>query len=107
MSSPSDGSNWTPLYVILALIPLVFLAVVLYSRWQDRRNAATYNLEALERVHRERHWGQHNDIGPPCVPGWFAETAKKKAPNSVNAAATTRVTQQATTRPPVAGPAFR
>ncbi|KAK8017619.1 hypothetical protein PG993_013945 [Apiospora rasikravindrae] len=35
-----DGTDWTALYVLIFLIPVVFFAVAVYSTWQDRRAAA-------------------------------------------------------------------
>ncbi|KAK7954872.1 hypothetical protein PG996_015676 [Apiospora saccharicola] len=47
-SFQGDGSNWTIAYVIVFLIPLIFLAVAVYSTWQDRRTAAAKAKNDLE-----------------------------------------------------------
>ncbi|KAK8041184.1 hypothetical protein PG994_014191 [Apiospora phragmitis] len=43
-----DGTNWTPLYVILFLIPVLFVAIAVYSTWRDRRAAAAKAKADLE-----------------------------------------------------------
>ncbi|KAK8135242.1 hypothetical protein PG984_003182 [Apiospora sp. TS-2023a] len=47
-SFQGDGSNWTIAYVIVFLIPVIFLAVAVYSTWQDRRTAAAKAKNDLE-----------------------------------------------------------
>ncbi|KAK7910972.1 hypothetical protein PG985_013453 [Apiospora marii] len=47
-SFQGDGSNWTIAYVIVFLIPVIFLAIAVYSTWQDRRTAAAKAKNDLE-----------------------------------------------------------
>ncbi|KAK8067153.1 hypothetical protein PG997_013900 [Apiospora hydei] len=43
-----DGTDWTWLYVIIFLIPVIFLAIAVYSTWRDRRAAAAKAKNDLE-----------------------------------------------------------
>lgn len=43
-----DGSDWTIAYVIVFLIPVVFVAIAVYSTWRDRRTAAAKAKNDLE-----------------------------------------------------------
>ncbi|KAK6072975.1 hypothetical protein SCUP234_06749 [Seiridium cupressi] len=48
-------SIWLPCYVVLALIPVVFVCVATYSVWRDRRTRAKYDIEAIK-VTYARYW---------------------------------------------------
>jgi hypothetical protein len=41
-------SDWTAIYVVLAVIPAVFVCVALYSKWHDRVMARKRDLEAAK-----------------------------------------------------------
>lgn len=43
-----SDSNWIFCYVVIGLIPLVFICVATYSVWRDRRTNITYDVEALK-----------------------------------------------------------
>lgn len=47
--------DWTPMYVLLGLIPIVFAAVAVYSTRRDRRVRETTDIEAINARH-ERFW---------------------------------------------------
>ncbi|KAH8199683.1 hypothetical protein TruAng_006152 [Truncatella angustata] len=45
--SPKNDSNWTALYLLLFLIPIVFVCVCAYSNWCDRRTNARLEEQRL------------------------------------------------------------
>ncbi|RYP65548.1 hypothetical protein DL769_006294 [Monosporascus sp. CRB-8-3] len=63
-----DGSNWTPLYVLVLLVPFVSVASMLYSNWSDRRQQLSKsksgggsaedveNAAAARAVYQRNHW---------------------------------------------------
>lgn len=40
-------SNWMPAYIVLAVIPVLFLISACYANYRDRRNSRTVDLEAI------------------------------------------------------------
>ncbi|KAI0123090.1 hypothetical protein BJ170DRAFT_125201 [Xylariales sp. AK1849] len=47
-----DGSNWTLMYVVLALIPVMFAGVALFANWKERRIKADTDIEAVNTTYR-------------------------------------------------------
>ncbi|KAI0840306.1 hypothetical protein F5Y06DRAFT_253882 [Hypoxylon sp. FL0890] len=52
------NANWTSMYVLLGVIPVVFVAVVLYSLWQDRatRERNDFEMAAGQTFRRPRRF---------------------------------------------------
>ncbi|KAI1852404.1 hypothetical protein JX265_003828 [Neoarthrinium moseri] len=57
MAKPANplDSDWTAMYVVLLLIPIVFVAVACFANWQDRKVKAATDIEAVNATY-EQYW---------------------------------------------------
>ncbi|KAK7966133.1 uncharacterized protein PG986_000410 [Apiospora aurea] len=100
-----DGTDWTWLYVIIFLIPVIFLAIAVYSTWRDRRAAATKARNDLEtgraaKLDRYYHPWRYDAAAGEAESSSAAAAGRKGANRSeltIVTAATTTATTTTTT----------
>lgn len=73
MAQDSDplivDSNWLFCYVVVALIPVIFVCVATYSVWRDRRTRTKYDMESINKTYAG-YWGGLQDpteMRPPST----------------------------------------
>ncbi|ETS80342.1 hypothetical protein PFICI_07871 [Pestalotiopsis fici W106-1] len=72
-SSSISDSNWWLCYIVLALIPIVFVCVACFSVWRDRRTRTKYDVEAINAIY-SKYWTGPRDLTETKRPAGFPQT---------------------------------
>ncbi|KAF3001009.1 hypothetical protein E8E14_002178 [Neopestalotiopsis sp. 37M] len=72
-SDSISDSNWWLCYIVLALIPIVFVCVACFSVWRDRRTRLKYDVEAINATY-SKYWNGPRDPLETRRPAGFPQT---------------------------------
>lgn len=59
------GSNWLFCYVVIILIPIIFVCIAIYSVLRDRRARSKYDIEAINSTYAKFWSPYYEDDSPP------------------------------------------
>ncbi|KAH6648975.1 hypothetical protein BKA67DRAFT_538980 [Truncatella angustata] len=59
-----QDSNWLLCYVVIILIPIIFVCIAAFSVWRDRRTSRKYDIEAVKSTYA-KYWSGYKDDAPP------------------------------------------